>query len=73
MKMTLNELLDRIDYMIDIELLVEVSVCDRIRPAIVAKGTAGDIFMSGEFDTALVEFITFTGDTMQIIIASDYD
>lgn len=73
MKMTLSELLDRTDYTIDIEILVEVSVCGRIRPAIVAKGTAGEIFLNGEFDNARVEFISFVCDTMQIIVADDND
>lgn len=73
MKMTLSELLDRTDYMIDIEILVEVAVCGRIRPAVVAKGTAGEIFLNGEFDNARVEFISFACDTMQIIVASDDD
>jgi hypothetical protein len=67
--MNLEELLDLTDYMTDVELLVEVRIADRITTALLAKGTAGEIYMSGLYDNSTVDFITHDVDgVMQIIV-----
>ena len=70
--MTLGTLLDLTDYTTDIELRVEVVVGERLTTALVAKGTAGEIYMSDLYDTCEIEFITHDPDgVMQIIVKAE--
>ena len=70
--MKLFDLLDILDFTTEVEILIETSVGGTLCTALVAKDTAGDIFMSGRFDKAVVEFISHDEDgTMQIIVSTD--
>ncbi len=70
--MKIIDLLNVLDFTTDIEILVEVSVGGTLCTALVEKGTAGEIFMGGTFDKAVVEFISHDENgTMQIIVSTD--
>ena len=70
--MKLFNLLDVLDFTTDVEILIEASVGGTMCTALIAKGTAGDIFMDGKFDKAVVEFISHDEEgVMQIIVSTD--
>jgi len=69
--MKLFDLLNITDFTTDVEILIEASVSGTLCTALVEKGTAGEIFMNGRFDNAVVEFFTYDNDVMQIIVSTD--
>jgi len=70
--MKLFDLLDVLDFTTDVEILIEASVGGTMCTALVEKGTAGDIFLGGRFDKAVVEFISHDEKgVMQIIVSTD--